>query len=318
MLRTEARITLIDGALATAVLVGVALNAAAGLWWADPVAALVLVLLRRPRGPPRLARSGWYVVGVITQERVILGECWTLVQMTSRPAPRMTGPDWRSTSCWPEQSRPSSAGPSRCWRTTRACGCCTRWCAPGSCAFHLAAELGMAPQAISNQLAAPRRSQNRRDAQGRQPDPLPDSRSVRSCAARPRAVPDRGGTRRRSRTGVGGVSRCASSPRPSLASPRWRSASCHGLRSRSRRPPSCRHSFRSAGPPRARRPRRASGSNYRRRADARLLTHHAAARVGAARNARATTGIADGAGVRRAAAQPDHGRARPGRCSGGE
>ena len=43
VLRTEARITLIDGALATAVLVGVLLNAAAGLWWADPVAALVLV-----------------------------------------------------------------------------------------------------------------------------------------------------------------------------------------------------------------------------------------------------------------------------------
>ncbi len=43
VLRTEARITLIDGALATAVLVGVVLNAAAGLWWADPLAALVLV-----------------------------------------------------------------------------------------------------------------------------------------------------------------------------------------------------------------------------------------------------------------------------------
>ncbi len=44
VLRTEARITLIDGALAVAVLVGVALNAAAGWWWADPLAALVLVI----------------------------------------------------------------------------------------------------------------------------------------------------------------------------------------------------------------------------------------------------------------------------------
>lgn len=44
VLGTEARITLIDGALATTVLIGVALNAAAGLWWADPVAALVLVV----------------------------------------------------------------------------------------------------------------------------------------------------------------------------------------------------------------------------------------------------------------------------------
>ena len=44
VLRTEARITLVDGALAVVVLVGVVLNAAAGSWWADPVAALVLVV----------------------------------------------------------------------------------------------------------------------------------------------------------------------------------------------------------------------------------------------------------------------------------
>jgi divalent metal cation (Fe/Co/Zn/Cd) transporter len=44
VLRTEARITVVDGALAMAILVGVVLNAAAGWWWADPVAALVLVV----------------------------------------------------------------------------------------------------------------------------------------------------------------------------------------------------------------------------------------------------------------------------------
>ena len=44
VLRTEARITWVDGALAVVVLVGVVLNAAAGWWWADPVAALVLVV----------------------------------------------------------------------------------------------------------------------------------------------------------------------------------------------------------------------------------------------------------------------------------
>lgn len=44
VLRTEARITVIDGALAVAVLTGVVLNAAAGWWWADPVSALVLVV----------------------------------------------------------------------------------------------------------------------------------------------------------------------------------------------------------------------------------------------------------------------------------
>jgi divalent metal cation (Fe/Co/Zn/Cd) transporter len=43
VLRTEARITLVDGALAVAVLTGVVLNAAVGWWWADPVSALALV-----------------------------------------------------------------------------------------------------------------------------------------------------------------------------------------------------------------------------------------------------------------------------------
>jgi hypothetical protein len=44
VLRTEARITLMDGALATAVLAGVMLNAVAGMWLADPIAVLVLVV----------------------------------------------------------------------------------------------------------------------------------------------------------------------------------------------------------------------------------------------------------------------------------
>jgi divalent metal cation (Fe/Co/Zn/Cd) transporter len=43
VLRTEGRVTLIDGILATAVLAGLTLNAAAGWWWADPVAGYVLV-----------------------------------------------------------------------------------------------------------------------------------------------------------------------------------------------------------------------------------------------------------------------------------
>ena len=42
-LRTEGRVTLIDGLLATAVLVGLLLNAVANWWWADPVAGYVLV-----------------------------------------------------------------------------------------------------------------------------------------------------------------------------------------------------------------------------------------------------------------------------------
>lgn len=43
VLRTEGRVTMIDGVLATAVMAGLALNAALGWWWADPAAGYVLV-----------------------------------------------------------------------------------------------------------------------------------------------------------------------------------------------------------------------------------------------------------------------------------
>jgi divalent metal cation (Fe/Co/Zn/Cd) transporter len=43
VLRTEGRVTMIDGILATAVLVGLVLNTAFGWWWADPAAGYVLV-----------------------------------------------------------------------------------------------------------------------------------------------------------------------------------------------------------------------------------------------------------------------------------
>jgi divalent metal cation (Fe/Co/Zn/Cd) transporter len=43
VLMTEAHVTLIDALLATAVLVGLLLNALAGWWWADPLAGLVIV-----------------------------------------------------------------------------------------------------------------------------------------------------------------------------------------------------------------------------------------------------------------------------------
>ena len=43
VLRTEGRVTRIDGILATAVLLGLVLNAALGWWWADPAAGYVLV-----------------------------------------------------------------------------------------------------------------------------------------------------------------------------------------------------------------------------------------------------------------------------------
>jgi divalent metal cation (Fe/Co/Zn/Cd) transporter len=43
VLLTEGRVTMIDGILATAVLLGLVLNAAVGWWWADPAAGFVLV-----------------------------------------------------------------------------------------------------------------------------------------------------------------------------------------------------------------------------------------------------------------------------------
>jgi divalent metal cation (Fe/Co/Zn/Cd) transporter len=44
VLSTEGRVTLIDGVLATAVLLGLVLNASLRWWWADPAAGYVLVL----------------------------------------------------------------------------------------------------------------------------------------------------------------------------------------------------------------------------------------------------------------------------------
>jgi divalent metal cation (Fe/Co/Zn/Cd) transporter len=43
VLQTEGRVTMIDGILAAAVLLGLALNAGFGWWWADPAAGYVLV-----------------------------------------------------------------------------------------------------------------------------------------------------------------------------------------------------------------------------------------------------------------------------------
>jgi divalent metal cation (Fe/Co/Zn/Cd) transporter len=54
VLTTEARVTLIDAALAGAVLIGVGLNAVFGWWWADPLAGLVIVYYGLTEG-----RAAW-------------------------------------------------------------------------------------------------------------------------------------------------------------------------------------------------------------------------------------------------------------------
>jgi divalent metal cation (Fe/Co/Zn/Cd) transporter len=43
VLQSEGRVTFVDGLLATAVLIGLVLNASAGAWWADPLAGYVIV-----------------------------------------------------------------------------------------------------------------------------------------------------------------------------------------------------------------------------------------------------------------------------------
>ena len=58
VLLTEARVTIIDGALAAAVLLGVVLNAAAGWWWADPLSALMILVYGL-----REARHAWLEAG---------------------------------------------------------------------------------------------------------------------------------------------------------------------------------------------------------------------------------------------------------------
>jgi divalent metal cation (Fe/Co/Zn/Cd) transporter len=58
VLRTEARVTVIDGALAAAVLCGVTLHAVVGWWWADPLSALVILVYGL-----REARQAWLEAG---------------------------------------------------------------------------------------------------------------------------------------------------------------------------------------------------------------------------------------------------------------
>jgi divalent metal cation (Fe/Co/Zn/Cd) transporter len=54
VLTTEAEVTLIDAYLAAAVLVGLALNALFGWWWADPLAGVVIIYYS--------VREGWETI----------------------------------------------------------------------------------------------------------------------------------------------------------------------------------------------------------------------------------------------------------------
>ena len=56
VLRTEARVTLVDGLLASAVTLGLVLNAGLGWWWADPAAGYVIVYYGAREGHEALRR----------------------------------------------------------------------------------------------------------------------------------------------------------------------------------------------------------------------------------------------------------------------
>jgi divalent metal cation (Fe/Co/Zn/Cd) transporter len=64
VLLTEANVTLIDAYLAMAVLIGLVLNAITGLWWADPLAALVIVYYGIREGIVATKRAGGEVSSV--------------------------------------------------------------------------------------------------------------------------------------------------------------------------------------------------------------------------------------------------------------
>jgi divalent metal cation (Fe/Co/Zn/Cd) transporter len=57
-LAAEATLTLLDGALATSILLALAANAALGWWWADPVATLLVALVAASE-----ARDNWNDAG---------------------------------------------------------------------------------------------------------------------------------------------------------------------------------------------------------------------------------------------------------------
>jgi divalent metal cation (Fe/Co/Zn/Cd) transporter len=58
VLQTEARVTTIDGLLAVSVLVGLVLNTAFAWWWADPLAAFVIVYYGLREGRAALKAGG--------------------------------------------------------------------------------------------------------------------------------------------------------------------------------------------------------------------------------------------------------------------
>jgi hypothetical protein len=83
VLTTEGRVTLIDGLLAVAVLLGPVLSAVWGRWWADPLAGYVIV-----RHRPRRGRAVLEQQIIIDQERHPLRDHRPVLDVPGPPAPR--------------------------------------------------------------------------------------------------------------------------------------------------------------------------------------------------------------------------------------
>ena len=91
VLQTEGEVTFVDGILATAVLVGLVLNALAGWWWADPAAGYVLVYYasaRRGSSTPSSAAKNYACVtsfcSCLTLKRIGEGDGPTFGHETRR------------------------------------------------------------------------------------------------------------------------------------------------------------------------------------------------------------------------------------------
>jgi hypothetical protein len=106
VLATEGRVTLVDGILAVAVLAGLALNAGAGVWWADPLAALVIVFyaLREAR---TIFRPG--TGGLRHRSDRARRQCGSPAGPPYRVAcARRRSGLFRATTCWPAEAADST------------------------------------------------------------------------------------------------------------------------------------------------------------------------------------------------------------------
>jgi hypothetical protein len=129
VLQTEGRVTMIDAILATAVLLGLILNAALSWWWADPAVGYVLVFYAaREARSPRCRCPGRTRAGPPTRPRRPRRSrprprCPSRpgLALTSRTAPRAGAVMSASRTSTPQTSRPITAAARRHRSATSSC-----------------------------------------------------------------------------------------------------------------------------------------------------------------------------------------------------